>query len=80
MFTPYTQEGDTVHEIDYRTHRDRHAERVARSLTAYDTRLPTGRSGRSARGVRGVRAQPCPLVALAQWLTAHRRPSMPVVS
>ena len=59
----------TLHLYDYKTHCDRHAERVARSLSAYRPRQD------ATRKARRLRHEPGPLVALAQWLAARRRPA-----
>jgi hypothetical protein len=50
----------------------RHEERIARSLQTYRTRGPRGQRARR------LRPDPCPLIALAQWLTARLRPAAPV--
>lgn len=63
-----------MHGFTYATERDRHEERVARGLRAYAVRGTEGRSRRR------LRADPCPLVALAQWFGARRRPTVPVAS
>ncbi|HVM69776.1 MAG TPA: hypothetical protein VM204_08090 [Gaiellaceae bacterium] len=60
-----------MHAFTYDTERRRHEERIAASLR----RLAAG-SGR----VRRLRPDPCPLVALAQWLAARRRPTAAVAS